>query len=114
MAAPQGAGNPVRRSKRRQEPDMKLTTQQRAGLQRLVAGGFARTKHGTLVTGVNTTVLFSLRQQGLITCTTIYLRGHVTADFTVTAAGRTVADADNPLKQVCEGCGEPTHAGPCK
>jgi len=34
-------------------------------------------------TGLNSTVLGNLLEMGLIRCTTVYLRGHVTADLEV-------------------------------
>jgi hypothetical protein len=37
---------------------------------------------------VNTTVLHYLRERGLISCSNIWLRGHVSADLTITEQGR--------------------------
>jgi hypothetical protein len=69
---------------------MNLTKQQRAGLDKLKAAQPFAVKPGTavIVTGVNTTVLHYLRERGLISCSNIWLRGHVSADLTITEQGR--------------------------
>lgn len=77
-----------------------MTKAQIAGLAKLIAanGQFEVVKDRMLhddetgmhyvKTGVNTTVLHSLRQMGYISCTRLYLRGVCTSDFAVTDAGR--------------------------
>lgn len=53
-------------------------------LRAQAALGFpSRSKYGSVVTGVNTTTLHSLRKLGFISCTGVYLRGQVTADIEV-------------------------------
>lgn len=70
---------------------MKLTKAQATAIAKLRATtSFPTTKWGSVVTGVNTTVLYSLREFGLVTCKTIFLRGHASNDFAV------VPDADVP------------------
>lgn len=81
---------------------MALTNAQRNGLDKLkaaqpfkvTAARMMRTRSGARVeipaiikTGVNTAVLSSLRDMGLISVSHIWLSGHVEPDLTITEAG---------------------------
>ena len=72
----------------------KLTKTQEAGLAHLRAMPRPYTilhKHGVsfIRTGLNTTVVHNLRDLGLIKCSSVWLRGQVSADLEITPSPKT-------------------------